>query len=144
MVHLSERRKIQLRQGMVNHGCIKRCSPVESISSASRLSAKSKKKFNCARLPLFSMIPISILLNWQSSPFLEDHGQLGQPSDNRSETIRWGLKMHKPGLMWSSKSQVWIISCEHLQNESSLLCLQIYELVEVVWPHRVKKLYLVE
>ena len=32
---------------------------VESISSASRLSTKSKKTFNCAQLPLFPMILIS-------------------------------------------------------------------------------------
>lgn len=32
---------------------------VESISRASRLPAKSRRKFNCSRLPLFPMVPIS-------------------------------------------------------------------------------------
>ena len=32
---------------------------IELISESSKLSAKSKKKFNCARIPLFPMIPIS-------------------------------------------------------------------------------------
>ena len=32
---------------------------IESICEGSKLSAKSKKKFTCARIPLFPMIPIS-------------------------------------------------------------------------------------
>ena len=37
----------------------KRARTVQSISENSKLSARSKKKFNCARVPLFPMIPIS-------------------------------------------------------------------------------------